>query len=117
LWVYYSGTGGGAAAKGNDIMQRMALTTEEVEHIAALARLRLTAAEKAQFREQLSAILDYMTMLRRLDTTAIEPTATVLPLRTVLRPDVVRPSLTPAELLAAAPAAEAQMFRVPPVLD
>lgn len=103
-------------------MHRMALSTEEVEHIAALARLRLSPAEKAQFREQLSAILDYMTMLRRLDTaaiapTAIAPTATVLPLRTVLRPDVVRPSLTPEELLAAAPAAEAHMFRVPPVLD
>lgn len=95
----------------------MALSTEEVEHIAALARLRLTPAETAQFREQLSAILDYMTMLKRLDTAAIEPTASVLPLRTVLRPDVVRPSLTPEELLANAAAAEAQMFRVPPVLD
>jgi aspartyl-tRNA(Asn)/glutamyl-tRNA(Gln) amidotransferase subunit C len=56
-------------------------------------------------------------MLKRLDTSAIEPTATVLPLRTVLRPDEVTPSLTPAELLANAPAAEAQMFRVPPVLE
>ncbi|MCC7361859.1 MAG: Asp-tRNA(Asn)/Glu-tRNA(Gln) amidotransferase subunit GatC [Anaerolineales bacterium] len=95
----------------------MALSTEEVEHIAALARLRLTPDEKAQFREQLSAILDYMTMLRRLDTAAIEPTASVLPLRTVLRPDVVRPSLAPEELLANAAAVEAHMFRVPPVLD
>ncbi len=95
----------------------MALTLEEVEHIAALARLRLTEEEKARYREQLSAILDYMTMLRRLDTSAIEPTATVLPLRTVLRPDEVGPSLPLEELLANAPAAEARMFRVPPVLD
>ncbi len=95
----------------------MALTLEEVEHIAALARLRLTEEEKARYREQLSAILDYMTLLRRLDTSAIEPTATVLPLRTVLRPDEVWPSLPPEELLANAPAAEARMFRVPPVLD
>ena len=56
-------------------MLRMALTKEEVEHIAALARLRLSAAEQAQFREQLSAILDYMAVLRRLDTAAIAPTA------------------------------------------
>jgi aspartyl-tRNA(Asn)/glutamyl-tRNA(Gln) amidotransferase subunit C len=98
-------------------MSRMALTDEEVNHIAALARLQLSPAEKAQLREQLSAILDYMSRLRRLDTTAIEPTASVLPLRTVLRPDVVRPSLLPGELLANAAAAEAQMFRVPPVLD
>jgi len=95
----------------------MALTLEEVDHIASLARLRLTPDEKARFREQLSSILDYMAMLRRLDTSAIEPTATVLPLRTILRPDVVTPSLPAAELLALAPAAEAQMFRVPPVLD
>ena len=95
----------------------MALTLEEVEHIAALARLRLTDAEKALYREQLSAILDYMTMLRRVDTTSVEPMATVLPLRTVLRADETRPSLTPAELLANAPAAANQMFQVPPVLE
>jgi aspartyl-tRNA(Asn)/glutamyl-tRNA(Gln) amidotransferase subunit C len=95
----------------------MALTIEEVDHIAELARLRLTDAEKAHYREQLSAILDYMVMLRRVDTRAIEPTAAVLPLRSVLRPDHVRPSLTPAELLANAPETEAQMFRVPAVLD
>jgi aspartyl-tRNA(Asn)/glutamyl-tRNA(Gln) amidotransferase subunit C len=95
----------------------MALTLEEVEHIAALARLRLTEAEKARYREQLSAILDHMAMLKRLDTSVIEPTATVLRLRSVLRPDVVRPSLPPEALLANAPATEAQMFRVPPVLE
>jgi len=95
----------------------MALTLEEVEHIASLARLRLTDEEKARYREQLSAVLDYMVRLKRLDTSAIEPTATVLPLRTVLRPDVSRPSLPPDQLLANAPAAEADMFRVPPVLE
>jgi aspartyl-tRNA(Asn)/glutamyl-tRNA(Gln) amidotransferase subunit C len=95
----------------------MALTLEEVEHIASLARLQLTDDEKNRFREQLSAILDHMAALRRLDTASIEPTATVLPLRTVLRPDVVTPSLSPGELLVLAPQAEAQMFRVPPVLE
>jgi aspartyl-tRNA(Asn)/glutamyl-tRNA(Gln) amidotransferase subunit C len=95
----------------------MALTLEEVEQIAALARLRLTDDEIAHYREQLSAILDYMAKLKELDTSAIEPTATVLPLRTVLRPDVVTPSLPLDELLANAPDAEANMFRVPPVLE
>jgi aspartyl-tRNA(Asn)/glutamyl-tRNA(Gln) amidotransferase subunit C len=95
----------------------MALTLEEVEHIAALARLRLTDAEKALYREQLSAILDYMAMLRRLDTAGIEPTATVLPLHSVLRADEPRASLSPAELLANAPAAAGQLFQVPPVLE
>ena len=95
----------------------MSLSLAEVEHIASLARLRLTPDEKAHYRDQISAILDYMTMLKRLDTSAIEPTATVLPLRTVLRPDVVTPSLPPETLLSNAPAAEAQMYRVPPVLE
>lgn len=95
----------------------MALTLEEVEHIAELARLRLTDEEKALFREQLSAILDYADMLNRLDTSDIPPTATVLPLRTVLRPDEVTPSTPRERLLANAPAQEAGMFQVPPVLD
>jgi aspartyl-tRNA(Asn)/glutamyl-tRNA(Gln) amidotransferase subunit C len=95
----------------------MTLTLEEVEHIASLARLRLTTAETARYRDQLSAILDYMAKLNELDTSHIEPTATVLPLRTVLRPDVVRPSLPPDECLANAPDVEGQMFRVPPVWE
>ncbi len=93
------------------------LTQAEIEHIATLARLRLTAAEAAHYREQLSAVLDYMAQLRELDTAHIAPTASVLPARTVLRADEVRPSLGLAELLANAPAAEGAMFRVPPVLE
>ena len=93
----------------------MTLTLEEVEHIASLARLRLTPDEKARYREQLSAILDHMARLKELDTSHIEPTATVLPLHTVLRPDAVRPSLPPEVSMANAPDAEGQMFRVPPV--
>lgn len=95
----------------------MTLSLEEIEHIAALARLRLTDDEKGRYRQQLSAVLDHMAKLREVETAHLEPTATVLPLRTVLRPDVARPSLTPTDLLANAPQAEAQMFRVPPVLE
>ena len=94
----------------------MTLSLAEVEHIASLARLELTQEEKAHYCEQLSAILDYMAKLSQLDTSDLEPTATVLPLRTILRADAVRPSLDPETLLANAPEAEAQMFRVPPVL-
>lgn len=95
----------------------MTLSLDEIEHIAALARLKLTDDEKARYREQLSAVLDYMAALRQVDTAHIAPTAGVLPPRTVLRPDEVQPSLSPAELLANAPAAEAGQFRVPPVLE
>jgi aspartyl-tRNA(Asn)/glutamyl-tRNA(Gln) amidotransferase subunit C len=95
----------------------MSLSLAQIEHIATLARLRLSDDEKARFRQQLSAVLDYVEKLKRVDTAHIEPTATVLPLRSVLRPDAVRPSLAPADLLANAPVAEGEMFRVPPVLE
>nr|MBI2904032.1 Asp-tRNA(Asn)/Glu-tRNA(Gln) amidotransferase subunit GatC [Chloroflexota bacterium] len=77
----------------------------------------LTGAEQARFRDQLSAVLDYAASLRALDTSAISPTATVLPLRTVLRDDTVQPSLAREALLANAPEAEAGCFRVPAVLE
>jgi aspartyl-tRNA(Asn)/glutamyl-tRNA(Gln) amidotransferase subunit C len=95
----------------------MTLTLAEVEHIAELARLNLTEDEKARFREQLSAILDYAARLQELDTGDIPPTASVLPPRSVLRPDEPRPGLALDDLLRNAPQAEADQFRVPPVLE
>ncbi len=95
----------------------MTLTLEEVEHIAHLARLELTAEEKARFAGQLSAILDYAARLQALDTSGILPTASVLTTRSVLRPDAVQPGLDKASLLRNAPQVEADQFRVPPVLE
>jgi aspartyl-tRNA(Asn)/glutamyl-tRNA(Gln) amidotransferase subunit C len=95
----------------------MPLTLKEVEHIADLARLELTDEEKARYREQLSAILDYVAQLRELDTTGIPPTSSVLPPRSALREDEPRPGLSLEELLRNAPDTEAGQFRVPPVLE
>jgi aspartyl-tRNA(Asn)/glutamyl-tRNA(Gln) amidotransferase subunit C len=94
----------------------MTLTLADVEHIAQLAKLALTDEEKETFREQLSDILDYADMLNRLDTSAIPPTATALPLRNVMRDDVARPSLSHEEALANAPDADDGMFRVRAIL-
>lgn len=90
----------------------MALTTADVEHIANLAKLALTPAEIEQYRQQLSHILDYFEALQRVDTSTAPPTATVLPLRTVMRQDEVRPSLASADALANAPDREGDFFRV-----
>ena len=95
----------------------MPLTIAEVEHIAELARLGLTEEEKALYREQLSAILDYAAVLQRVDTSAIPPTATVLPLRNVMRADVVEPSLPREDVLANAPDAHEGCFRVQAILE
>jgi len=95
----------------------MALTLEEVRHIAHLARLRLTADEETRFRTQLSAILEYAARLRSIDTSSIPPTASVLPLDAPLRQDLARPSDAASHLMANAPEAAEDMFRIPPVFE
>lgn len=95
----------------------MALTLEEVRHIARLARLKLSEAEERQYREQLSAVLEHAARLRSVDTSDVPPTATVVPVQAKLRVDSARPGLSQAEVLANAPQVEGGMFQVPPVLD
>lgn len=95
----------------------MSLTQAEVEHIAKLAHLALSDEQKARYREQLSAILDYARRLQTLDTEAIVATGTILPVDSVMRPDEPHPSMPREELLLNAPETEDGMFRVPPVLE
>lgn len=95
----------------------MKLTLEQVQHIAELARLELTAEEKERYRQQLSAILEYAARLQSLDTSGIPPTSSVLPPRSVLREDEPRPGLPLEEVLRNAPQTEQEQFRVPPVLE
>ena len=95
----------------------MTLTTEQVEAIANLARLELSSAEVERMRLQLSDILDYVNRLQELDTGGIPPTSSVLPPRSVLRPDEARPGLEREILLHNASETEAGQFRVPAVLE
>ena len=95
----------------------MKLSLAQVEHVARLAQLTLSDQEKELFREQLSSILEYAQRLQQLDTSAIPPTATVLPLENVMRDDQVRPSLPLASVLANAPDTKDGYFRVPVVLE
>jgi aspartyl-tRNA(Asn)/glutamyl-tRNA(Gln) amidotransferase subunit C len=95
----------------------MAITREDVDHVAELARLGLDAAERERMQAQLGQILEYVQVLQRLDTTAIPPTAQVIPLRNVMRPDVVQPSLPVESVLANAPAHEDAFIRVAAVLE
>ena len=95
----------------------MPLSQKEVRHIARLARLEMTEAQENLYREQLSAILDYIAKLRELDTTDVPPTyGGGLPQMT-LRADEVRPSLTPEELLKNASETEDDQFKIPPVFE
>lgn len=95
----------------------MHLTTDEVRHVAELAKLRLTEAEIAQYTEQLSAILDYAEMLQQVDTSHVPPTPYVLPLFNVMRDDVPTPGLSNTEALANAPDQANGFFRVRAVFE
>jgi aspartyl-tRNA(Asn)/glutamyl-tRNA(Gln) amidotransferase subunit C len=92
------------------------LSPTDVEHVAALARLALSADEIEQFTEQLTVILDHAQDVAALDLDGVPPTAHPVPLVNVLRPDEVRPSLDRDEVLAQAPEAEDRRFRVPRIL-
>lgn len=81
----------------------MPLTRTQVQHIAELAKLGLTEEEIAKMTEQLSDILDYAARLNKLDTEAISPTASVVPLSNVMREDAVESSLSRDDVLANAP--------------
>ena len=95
----------------------MSLSLDEVEHIASLARLDLTPDEKNRYREQLSAILDHVAQLQKLDTSSIQPTAGVFSAENPLRLDVSRPGLTPEALLETAAQKERSQFKIPPVFE
>ena len=88
------------------------LTRAEVEHVAELAKLRLSDDEVAQYTEQLSAILDYAEQLQEIDTSGVDPTPYVLPLSNVMRDDVAGDCLPNDEALANAPDSADGAFRV-----
>lgn len=94
----------------------MALTGKEVEHVAMLARLKLSEEDQKKFGEQLSAILDYMKRLNDLDTEKVEPLAHVLPLHNVFRSDEARREFSREEMLANAPLEESGLFKVPKIM-
>jgi aspartyl-tRNA(Asn)/glutamyl-tRNA(Gln) amidotransferase subunit C len=93
------------------------ITREDVEHVAELARLELTAPEKEQFIAQLNEILTYFEKLNELDTTGVEPTTQVIPMSNVLRDDAVQPSLDRAQALQNAPDEAHFFFKVPRIIE
>ena len=91
----------------------MAISREEVLHVARLARLALTDEEVARFQEQLSAILEAVGKVSELDLAGVEPTAHPLDLVNVFGEDEPRPSLSLEDALANAPDRKGDFFAVP----
>ena len=81
----------------------MKLSREQVLHIAELAKLGINEQETEMFAEQLSDILEYAEMLNKIDTSAIAPTAQVIQVSNVTRPDTVSESLSVDQALANVP--------------
>jgi aspartyl-tRNA(Asn)/glutamyl-tRNA(Gln) amidotransferase subunit C len=94
----------------------MALTRDDVAHVAALARLELTDDELDRYTVQLGAVLEHAEDLNAFDLAATPPTAHPLSEAAPLRDDVVVPCLDRAEVLAAAPSVEDDRFCVPRII-
>jgi aspartyl-tRNA(Asn)/glutamyl-tRNA(Gln) amidotransferase subunit C len=95
----------------------MKISKEQVEHVAKLARLAMGEEEKELFTRQLGDILTYIEKLEELDTTKVEPTSHVIPIKNVFREDETRPCLSREEILKNAPDRTEEYFRVPRIIE
>ena len=92
------------------------LSRNDVAKLAGLARIEMSDEELVALSNEFTVILDAVARVQEVASADVAATSHPLPLRNVFRPDVIIPSLTPAEALSGAPAQEEQRFRVPQIL-
>jgi aspartyl-tRNA(Asn)/glutamyl-tRNA(Gln) amidotransferase subunit C len=95
----------------------MSLTADQVRWVAHLARLELSDAELQTMTPQLSAIVDYVNQLQKVDTEGVEPMAHAVEVHNVFRDDEPAPSLEVDAALANAPDRRKDFYAVPAVLE
>jgi aspartyl-tRNA(Asn)/glutamyl-tRNA(Gln) amidotransferase subunit C len=95
----------------------MGIDRAAVDHVARLARLDLSDEERERMEEELTHILAHAERIQQLDLDGVDPTSHTLPIRNVVRPDEVRPSLPQEVALAGAPASEDGRFKVPRIIE
>ncbi|MCH2605542.1 MAG: Asp-tRNA(Asn)/Glu-tRNA(Gln) amidotransferase subunit GatC [Nitrospinales bacterium] len=88
----------------------------DIEHLAKLARLKLTDAEKELFSKQMGTVIKYIEKLSELDTKNVEPTAHVLGLNNVFRDDAVTKPLTVQDPINDSPAHSKGHYEVPKII-
>ncbi|HEY1764369.1 MAG TPA: Asp-tRNA(Asn)/Glu-tRNA(Gln) amidotransferase subunit GatC [Opitutaceae bacterium] len=88
-----------------------------LDHVAALARIDLTAEEKERFAAQLGDVLAYVAQLNEIDVSGVEPTAHAFPIVNVWAADIPEPGLSVEEALRNAPEKRDNMFVVPRVVE
>lgn len=89
----------------------------DIDHLARLARLDLTPAEKAAFSAQLAEVLSHIERLEQVDVSGVEPMAHAFPVHNVWAEDVAEPGLPVEDALRNAPAKRGQMIVVPKVVE
>ena len=95
----------------------MRITTEEVRHLALLARIAMTEEEMERMRDQMSIILEQFEVLKQVDTEGVEPTGHSADVESVMRDDEVAPSRPLEDVLANAPQREGDFLKVRAVLE
>jgi aspartyl-tRNA(Asn)/glutamyl-tRNA(Gln) amidotransferase subunit C len=93
------------------------ISAKDVEHVARLARLDLSAAEKERMGRELDGILTYIDKLRAVDTEGVPPTSRAVPMTNVMREDEPTPSCPREDMLANAPDPAGDLFRVPKIIE
>jgi aspartyl-tRNA(Asn)/glutamyl-tRNA(Gln) amidotransferase subunit C len=92
------------------------LSRDDVAKLAGLARIEMTETELVELSSQFGTILDAVARVQELNLDGVKATSHPQPIENITRPDVVLPSLSPADALSGAPAQEEQRFRVPQIL-
>lgn len=95
----------------------MAVSRDDVQHVATLARLDFSEEEEAQMANELSRILDHVEKLRELDTSGVPPMSHVLDITNVFRADEIAERIDRDEALAPAPSSDGEYFEVPQVVE
>ena len=89
----------------------------DIEHLSLLARLNLSDDEKQLFSRQVDSIIDYINTLNELDTSDVEPTAHILPMKNVFREDTLKVSLPREKAMQNAPEKNDDFYRVPKIIE
>jgi aspartyl-tRNA(Asn)/glutamyl-tRNA(Gln) amidotransferase subunit C len=96
--------------------QEKKIDLDQVKHVAKLARLALGPEKLEKFAAQLESILEYVAKIDEVDTKGVQPMAHALPVKNVLREDVVEPALPLEQVLKNAPETDGPFFKVPKVI-
>jgi aspartyl-tRNA(Asn)/glutamyl-tRNA(Gln) amidotransferase subunit C len=93
------------------------ISTDQVKHVAHLARLAITEEEANRLTQQLDKIITFAEQLNEVDTDNVEPTSHVLEIKNVMREDVAKPGLPNEEVLKNAPDHQDGQIKVPPIIE